>query len=172
MGTENVTLYARWTACFTFDSSTFTITDYNPDCGGNVVIPSTIGGVSVTTIGFQAFYGNQLTSVTIPDSVKTIGSQAFHSNDLTSVTIPNSVTTISIHAFNSNDLTSVTISDNVTTIDTGVFAYNDLTSVTIGSGVVISYYLYTMGTNTGFKTVYDVEGAGTYNYTVGAWAKD
>jgi hypothetical protein len=142
--TYTVTVVTDAEACFTFDPFTKTITDYVCD-EKDVVIPSPIGGVSVTTIGFQAFYDNQLTSVTIPNSVTTIGSQAFHSNDLTSVTIPNSVTTISIHAFNSNDLTSVTISDNVTTIDTGVFAYNDLTSVTIPDNVTIigSYAFHT-----------------------------
>ena len=217
MGTENVNLYAQWTACFTFNSSTNTITDYVCD-EKDVVIPSLIGGISVTTIGFEAFYGNQLTSVTIPDSVTTIGSHAFHTNLLTSVTIPDSVTTISLHAFYGNQLTSVIIPNSVTTIGSGAFGGNSLTSVTIsnivetidsyafqnnqltsvtipdsvetiginafgknsltsvviGANVIIDATDYTMGTNTGFKTVYDGEsgGAGTYNYTDTAWVKE
>ena len=90
---------------------------------------------SVTTIGFQAFDFNGLTSVTIPDSVTTIGTKAFASNALTSVTIPDSVTTIDIYAFSSNALTSVTIPDSVTTINFGAFTNNFLTSVTIPDSV-------------------------------------
>ncbi len=44
----------------------------------DVIIPSTIGGKSVTSIGYRAFYYcTSLTSVTIPDSVTSIGWGAF-----------------------------------------------------------------------------------------------
>lgn len=42
-----------------------------------MVIPSKINGVTVTTIGTDAFLGLNITSVTIPDSVTEIGSNAF-----------------------------------------------------------------------------------------------
>jgi len=206
--------------CFTFTSSEniITITDYDPGCGGNVVIPSTIGGVSVeyidanafasnaltsviipnsvTSIGNNAFTHNDLTSVTIgtsvtsidgwafadndltsaiiPDSVISIGKTAFGSNKLTSVTIGNSVTSIGETVFYNNQLTSVTIPDSVETIGINAFGKNSLTSVVIGANVIIDATDYTMGTNTGFKTVYDGEsgGAGTYNYTDTAWVKE
>jgi hypothetical protein len=73
-----------------------TITGYSGPAGV-VVIPAaiTINGAPfpVTAIGQGAFQGNQLTSVTIPDSVETIKRGAFYSNPLlTSVTIGGGVT--------------------------------------------------------------------------------
>ena len=158
---------------FTFDSTTGTITGYDIAGGLDVVIPSTIGGVAVEHIGFDAFLEKYLTSIIIPDSVTNIGDCAFRSNLLTSVTIPNSVTSIGYNAFATNLLTSVTIGNSVTSIGNVTFAFNPLTSVTIVAEVDIDSDPATMGTNTGFKTVYDGGGklAGTYNYTGGVWVK-
>ena len=158
---------------FVFDSTTGTITDYDIAGGLDVVIPSTIGGNAVEHIGIDAFVEKNLTSVIIPNGVRSIGACAFRGNLLTSVTIPDSVTSIDYRAFRGNLLTSVTISDSVTSISFETFAYNSLTSVTIGADVDISTDPSTMGTNPGFKTVYDGGGklAGTYNYIEGVWVK-
>jgi len=123
--------------CFTFSTSSGTITDYKEDasCPKDVVIPNTINEVSVIAIGNRAFYQDQLTSVTIPDNITTIERSAFSRNQLTSVTIGNNVTKIEAEAFYQNQLTSVMIPDNVTTIGNSAFAYNRLTSVTIGNNV-------------------------------------
>ena len=131
---------------------------YGASCPTNVVIPSSINGVSVTTIGEDAFYRNNLTSVVIPnsvteigqsafslnnltsvvipDSVTEIGQSAFSYNNLTSVVVPNSVTTIGHHAFSENNLTYVVIPDSVTTIGGNAFDHNNLTSVTIPDSVI------------------------------------
>jgi hypothetical protein len=168
--TTNVTTPEEY---FTFDSATGTITGYDIAGGLNVVIPSTIGGVTVEHIAFETFLEKYLISVIIPNSVKSIGTCAFRINLLTSVIIPNSVTSIGINAFASNLLTSVTIGNSVTSIAYWTFASNLLTSITIGADVDINSDPATMGTNTGFKTVYDGGGklAGTYNYTGGGWVK-
>jgi hypothetical protein len=83
------------------------------------------------------------------------------------------VTGIDDDAFAYNQLTSVTIGNSVTGFGIAAFAGNGLTSVTIGAGVDINNDSTTMGTNTGFKAVYDGGGklAGTYNYTGGVWVK-
>ena len=112
------------------------ITDYNEEGGKDVVIPSMIEGSNVISIGTRAFYYNQLTSVTIPNSVTSIGNSAFYYNKLTSVIIPSSVTTIGWGAFRNNQLTSVIISEGVKAISAIAFMDNKLTSVIIPNSVI------------------------------------
>jgi len=125
-------------ADFGFDSDTGTITSYTGP-GGDVEIPTTIGGVDVVKIGDAAFSSKKtITSVTIPDSVTSIGDDAFrYCTNLTSVTIPNSVTSIGSYAFSScTSLTSITIPNSVTSIDGYAFQYcTSLTSITIPNSV-------------------------------------
>ena len=120
------------------DTNTITITGYTGP-GGAVTIPSTINGLSVTSIGDQAFeWCTNLTSVTIPDDVTSIGSGAFGCcSNLTSVTFGNSVTSIGEGTFvDCTSLTCVAIPHSVTNI--GVYAFGcctSLTSVTIPDSV-------------------------------------
>ena len=106
----------------------------------SVVIPSSINGVPVTTIGDRAFELNNLTSVIIPDSVTTIGDAAFAGNNLTSVVIPDSVTTIGGNAFAGNNLSSVYIGAN-----------SNLTETT---GIGMSAFRSSNRTNTSNGTTY------------------
>ena len=70
-----------------------------------LIIPETLDGLPVTTIGDWAFDGrSSLSAVTIPDSVTTIGDWAFEGcSSLSDVTIPDSVTEIGYGAFEDCD---------------------------------------------------------------------
>ncbi len=113
---------------YSVENGNATITKYNGS-GGDITIPSTLGGYPVTIIGDFAFYQRDITSITIPDSVISIGDSAFYNRSgLKSITIPNSVTNIGSDAFGyCYNLTSVTIGNSVTSI--GNYAFRGCNSL-------------------------------------------
>ena len=118
------------------DDGRVKITGYN---GGaeTVVIPDTIDGKSVTSIGRRAFEGcTNLKSITIPNSVTEMGRRAFSGcSSLIGIAIPDNVTEIGKYAFDGcKSLTSITIPDGVTSIGDGAF-YNcsSLTEIKVAS---------------------------------------
>ena len=129
------------------EDGTIEITKYVGD-EQNLVIPSSIDGLRVTSIGSAFYFNNDMISVTIPDSVSSIGDYAFQFCDnLISVTIPDSVTNIGKMAFFScRNLTSLTIPDSVTSIGESAFWGSDKLKLKIGSDnpvyVIIDDVLY------------------------------
>ena len=124
---------------YTVENGEATITGCDNSISGEVVIPDTLGGYPVTSIGDSAFfYFTDLSSITIPDSVTSIGDSVFYDcTGLTSITIPDSVTSIGEFAFyECTGLTSITIPDSVASI--GFSAFNEcsnLTNITIPDSV-------------------------------------
>jgi hypothetical protein len=153
---------------FTIKSNTVEIKEYNGSIK-DVIIPSKINNMPVTSIGDLSFDQRQITSVIIPYSVTSIGYSAFISNQLTSVTIPNSVTYIGERAFRSNRLTSVTIPDSVTYIGSTAFWDNRLISITFPWNIIGNLPF----DNRSFNQVYSENGrqGGTYVKRNGTWVK-
>jgi hypothetical protein len=141
------------------NANTITITGYTGP-GGVVVIPQTIGALTVTGIGDYAFHDSGLTSVAVPDSVGTLGTGTFgYCSSLTNAYLGDGVTNIGDYAFeecaslstvdipvsvaNIGDfafywcasLASLTIPDSVTNIGVSAFEDSGLTSISIPGSV-------------------------------------
>ena len=106
---------------------------------GDLEIPATVNGYSVTGIGTNALRDcTGLKSVVIPEGVTSIGDGAFgYCDGMTSVSIPEGVTSIGKNAFyDCESLTDISIPSSVTSIGNGAFSYNlSLESITIPEGV-------------------------------------
>lgn len=128
--------------------------------GGDIVIPATYAGKPVTEIGKSAFYDEDITSVSIPDSVvyirqgafnycgqlksvrlgnhvKTIERNAFARDALLpEINLPESLETIGESAFDGCGVTEIAIPDSVTELGEAVFnRCKSLRSISIGSGI-------------------------------------
>ena len=113
-----------------------TVTGCGGACPPELVIPETLGGNPVTTIGDQAFANVGLTSVTIPNSVTTISMNALRNNQLSALVIPSSVTSLGKNSFYGNQLTSVKFMGSKPTAGSGVFSFNPyLTGLRVAYGV-------------------------------------
>ncbi|WP_179319724.1 leucine-rich repeat domain-containing protein [Winogradskyella helgolandensis] len=133
---------------------TYEVTSVSPDTveaidydfsGGTIVnipatVPFSVTTYDVTSIGNMAFMGSivngdQLTSVTIPNSILSLGENSFNGNSLTDIIIPDSVTSIGGQAFAYNDLVNANIGNNVVDIASSAFRNNQLTSIIIPDSV-------------------------------------
>ena len=88
----------------------------DPKPAGALVIPRTVCGYTVNTIGSYAFgYCYDITSVTIPDTITKIEEYAFYNCwGLESISIPRSVTTIQDYAFDEcYDLATANLPDTL-----------------------------------------------------------
>ena len=133
------------------------------------VVPSKLGGYSVTSIADNAFSGkNLLTNLTIPEGVVTIGKNVFDScTKLVDVTIPESVTSIGEGAFNGCSLLEgVYLNGNITKIAPNTF-YNCTSLATVAWTYNVTqvgaYAFYGCSSLTGF-------GFGTKLTTIGQYA--
>lgn len=113
-------------------SSAWSVMGYiDPDIS-RAVIPGTIEGVPVTTIGYQAFYSAPcLSEVFLPDTIKIIGRRAFASTRLEEIIIPESCTTIAYQAFGDTAIKELSFPKNVSSFDINDFWMASLEKITV-----------------------------------------
>jgi alpha-tubulin suppressor-like RCC1 family protein len=104
-------------------------------CLSDLIIPDSIDGHVVTSIGAEAFRGAGIASLDLPDSIVDIKYAAFMVNALTKVEIPSSVAEIGHEAFSSNQITSLSIPGNVAWIYSGAFKHNQLINLDLHDGI-------------------------------------
>ncbi|MCT4508446.1 MAG: leucine-rich repeat protein [Tepidibacter sp.] len=122
---------------------------------------------SVEVIGYNAFENNKLTSVTIPNGLTMIGNSVFKNNQIASLEIPNNVTKIGESAFEKNQLKSIEISNSVTFIGYTAFKENQLTSVKMPANMTLGEDVI----HDNFKGFYDTEKkAGEYIFSENKWS--
>ncbi len=117
---------------YTTNQGAINITGYT-GAGGGVVIPGTINGLPVGSIGSNAFSNcASLTGITLPGTVTNLGNQAFAGcTALAGVTIPNSVPGSGVFS-NCTALTTVSLSKGATTVATSEFSgCSALMSITV-----------------------------------------
>lgn len=139
------------------------ITDYT-GVMTELVIPDTLGGYKVTSIGRWAFsWCSNLTSIEIPEGVTSIGYKAFYDcSHLSSIEIPESMTSIGEEAFSGcSSLTAVYYGGSKAKWDTIAISSGneDLTSAIIHYGTT-KVFIDVSETDWFYDVVY-------YNYTKG-----
>jgi hypothetical protein len=154
-----VVVQAQFT--YTTNNGTIIITGYT-DTNDVVIIPSTIAGLPVTSIGVDAFtLSPNLTSVTIPNSVTSIGEGAFNNCGLTNVSIPASVSNIGSFAFASSSLTNFMVdplNPAYSSLDGILFDKSQTTLVQYPGGLAASYGIPNKVTLIGEGAFYDCFG--------------
>ena len=111
---------------------------------GSIVIPETVEGYTVTSIGWWAFSEcRSLTSVVMPETITSIGEGAFwRCSNLTSINyesginhIPNNVSFIGWVAFEGCGISSITLPTSLSYIDGRMFSECPLTSIYIPANI-------------------------------------
>ncbi len=168
---------------YTTTDGEVTITGCDTAATGELVIPATIEGNPVTSIGDFAFEGcTNLTSITIPESVNSIGNLVFVScRSLESINVINSnlnfrdvngvlfdaeMETLLRYPAGKKDL-SYNIPNSVTSIGVDAFAdCANLTSITIGNGVtsIGNYAFYECTSLTSITIPDGVTSIGDYTF--------
>lgn len=142
----------------------------DPYVTGDVIIPETLGGYPVVGMGYTAFWGLEITSVTMPDTIKylkdrvfnfstiktvklsagleTMGEYVFYLTDLEGVTLPDSLQYIGYGSFQETQIDTFHLPASVTTLDGNVVGgCKNLTEITVADGnanyVAVDGVLYT-----------------------------
>lgn len=135
-------------------NGTCKIANYDVAGGTDIIIPNTVNGLTVTSLGNKSFDHKGLTSVVIPETVTTIDNGywsptetygAFSFNNLKSLILPSSLKTIGSQAFlYAGDLGDrLVMGQNVKNIGSDAFIGNKITKLYLPPNVeVISWHAF------------------------------
>ena len=147
---------------YTVENGEATITGRNGPISGDIIIPDTLGGYPVTSIGEYAFCRCiNITSVIIPNSVTSIGDSAFFEcYSLTSITIPDSVISIADDAFfcYGEGLTEINVSE-------ANQYYCDIDGVLFDKAITTILFYPGANKNTAYTIPYGVTNIGEYAFS-------
>ncbi len=115
---------------------TINIIRYSGQETGTLVVPATIEGINVTSIGEKSFEYCPASAIVLPDTLQTIGHQAFYYCNAASINIPSSVTAIIGEAFMCcHFLTKIDIPASVTSMSGNPFrGCSRLQTINVDSG--------------------------------------
>ncbi len=105
-------------------------------CVKDLSIPSLINGRNVRRIGNEAFKGQALTNVTLPDTLSEIGTRAFDDNLLNRIDIPNDLKRIGERAFADNQIVTANLPDGLKDLGKEAFENNLLISITLPDSII------------------------------------
>lgn len=130
----------------TLSDGTLEITSYLGN-DKEVIVPCTINGVKVTSIGTKAFYYKAVTSVILPGTLTKICDHAFSYSGITSIVIPKGVVSIGKSVFACTNLATISLPSTLKTLGSDVFALTALKRLVIPSSVtaIPDYMCYGCG---------------------------
>ena len=105
------------------ENNTYSVTGIGTAKETDIVIPSEYKGLPVTEIGYSSFDGENIVSLTMPDTITIVKGEAFKDCiSLTSIKFSDNLASIGRNAFlNCSSLTELTIPDSVTKIEEDAF---------------------------------------------------
>ncbi len=168
-----IPVYKVGNVLYFLDKSSGTITGFAGE-PKDIVIPTTLGGYNVVSIGPGAFSGSTtLNTVSIPDGISTVSANAFaNCPNLTSVQIGSSVSYIGNRAFaNCSSLQNVIFDATPSTIEPSAFENSSWLSGSSTEFVILGDTLYKYNGSDSVVTVPDgvksiASSAFAYNTTI------
>jgi hypothetical protein len=123
------------------------ITIYQAYCPVTVVVPTSVEGTAVTSIGTNAFKNSAVRYITIGPHIKSIGDNAFENNDIVTLSLNDGLESIGASAFKTTGLLTLSIPSTVMTIGDSAFINNSGLSVIYINGKTSSAGFTSLGTS-------------------------
>lgn len=132
-------------------------------CDTDLVIPEEINNIPVLSIGYDAFSGQNLNSVSFSQNLINISDDAFKDNNLTSLNIPENIKAIGAGAFSENNFTNIQVPESLLYSINNIsqkFKTFDVSGITFGNNDFLP---------SAFYDPYDYDGMANIAIQSGSW---